>query len=172
MHPFTAEAAEQIISVLCYSRTEDTYRCHSGTKQGKGTTGEGGFRLAVALKQGLPRLTLSDSYNPAEYQTITVADSIRQGLLAPSWEDLAAKLHLNDQDILYMCLMSREEPLRVRFIEVQRIKAYRDGRNKGSAARKPTNAPERVKRCLGSPQASGRKSGRRGHAGARLRKGA
>jgi hypothetical protein len=138
MRPFTSEAAEQVISLLCYSRTDDRY--HHGPR-GKPATYAGAFRLAVAMKEGSPRLVLSDIYDPAGYRTITVADAVQQGLLDPSWEDFATKLYLNDQDILYMCLMSREEPVRLRLKEVERMKAYRDQHNDKARAVKCTYMP-------------------------------
>ena len=138
MRPFTSEAAEQVISLLCYSRTDDSY--HHGPR-GKPAAGAGAFRLAVALKEGFPRLVLSDIYDPARYRTITVADAVQQGLLDPSWEDFAAKLYLNDQDILYMCLMSREEPVPLRLNDVERVKAYRDQHNDKARAVKFTYMP-------------------------------
>jgi hypothetical protein len=95
----------------------------------------------VAVKDGSPRLALSDIYDPARYRTITVADAVQQGLLDPSWEDFATKLYLNDQDILYMCLMSREEPVFLRLNDVERVKAYRDQHNDKARAVKFTYMP-------------------------------
>ena len=156
MQPFTAEAAEQIISLLCFSRTEDTYLQRT---RGNRTVYEGAFRLAVTLNQGSSRLALSDRYHPAEFRTTTVEAAIQQGLLARSWEDLAAKLFLNDQDILYMCSMSRDEPVCLRLIEVERIKAYRDRHNNKAAAGKLTYMPGRINKHLRLvPPPSGRRS--------------
>jgi hypothetical protein len=138
MQPFTTEAAEKIISLLCYSRTEDTY--YYG-KRGRCPGIEGAFRLAVSLNRRSPHLLLSNCYRPDKYRTTTVEAAIKQGLLAPSWEDLATKLFFNDQDILYMCLMSPEEPVCLRLIDVQRIKAYRDQHNSISNAGKLTYMP-------------------------------
>jgi hypothetical protein len=138
MRPFTSEAAEQVISLLCYSRTDDRY--HHGPR-GKPDAGAGAFRLAVAVEEGPPRLALSDIYDPARYRTITVADAVQRGLLDPSWEDFATKLYLNDQDILYMCLMSREEPVPLRLNDVERVKAYRDQHNDKARAVKFTYMP-------------------------------
>jgi len=138
MRPFTSEAAEQVISLLCYSRTDDRY--HHGPR-GKPAAGAGAFRLAVAVKEGPPRLVLSDIYDPARYRTITVEDAVQRGLLDPSWEDFATKLYLNDQDILYMCLMSREEPVPLRLNDVERVKAYRDQHNDKARAVKFTYMP-------------------------------
>jgi hypothetical protein len=138
MRPFTLEAAEQVISLLCYSRTDDRY--NSG-QSGKPTTGAGAFRLAEAIKEDSPKLVLSDIYDPGRYRTITVADAVQQGLLDPSWEDFATKLYLNDQDILYMCLMSSEDPVRLRLKDVERVKAYRDQHNDKATAVKFTYMP-------------------------------
>jgi hypothetical protein len=138
MRPFTSEAAEQVISLLCYSRTDDSY--HHGPR-GKPDAVAGAFRLAVAVQEGAPRLVLSDIYDPARYRTITVEDAMQQGLLDPSWEDFATKLYLNDQDILYMCLMSRKEPVPLRLNEVERVKAYRDKHNDKTRAVKFTYMP-------------------------------
>jgi len=138
MRPFTSEAAEQVISLLCYSRTNDRY--HHGP-HGKPAADAGAFRLAVALKESSPRLALSDIYDPARYRTTTVADAMQQGLLDPSWEDFATKLYLNDQDILYMCLMSRDEPVPLRLNEVERVKTYRDQHNDKDLAVKFTYMP-------------------------------
>jgi hypothetical protein len=168
MQPFTAEAAEQIISILCYSRTEDTYR--HGPRR-KHPVNEGAFRLSVRTEQDSPRLVLSDRYDPAEYRTTTVAAAIQQGLLAPSWEDLATKLYLNDQDILFMCLMSHDEPACLRFIEIERIKAYRDQHNDRVTAGKLTYMPRSIKKHLllvSSP--AGRRPGNHGLPGMRLHK--
>ena len=145
MKVFTTEAAEQIISLLCYSRTEDTYNC--GVHRGS-VVGEGAFRLAVTADQHADRLVLSDKYDPACYQTITVKTAIQKGLLEPSWEDLAAKLYLNDQDILQMCLMSHEEPVCLRLIEIERIIAYRDQHNDKAKAKKFTYMPKRLNKHM------------------------
>jgi hypothetical protein len=138
MRPFTSEAAEQVISLLCYSRTDDRY--HHGPR-GKRDEGAGAFRLAVAVNEDAPRLVLSDIYDPDRYRTITVEDAMKQGLLEPTWEDFATKLYLNDQDILYMCLMSRKEPVPLRLSEVERVKAYRDRHNDKAKAVKFTYMP-------------------------------
>jgi hypothetical protein len=138
MRPFTSEAAEQVISLLCYSRSDDRY--HHGPRE-KPVTYAGAFRLAAAVKEGSPRLVLSDIYDPTRYRTITVADAVQQGLLDPSWEDFATKLYLNDQDILYMCLMSRVEPVPLRLNDVERVKAYRDQHNDKAKAVKYTYMP-------------------------------
>ena len=138
MRPFTSEAAEQVISLLCYSRTDDRY--HHGPRV-KPTAGAGAFRLAVAVNEDAPRLVLSDIYDAARYRTITVADAVERGLLDSSWEDFATKLYLNDQDILYMCLMSSKEPVRLRINEVERVKAYRDQHNDKAMAVKFTYMP-------------------------------
>ena len=138
MRPFTSEAAEQVISLLCYSRTDDRY--HYGPRR-KPDEGAGAFRLAVAVNEDAPRLALSEIYDPARYRTITVEDAMQQGLLDPSWEDFATKLYLNDQDILYMCLMSRKEPVPLRLNEVERVKAYRDQHNDKAKAVKFTYMP-------------------------------
>jgi len=138
MQPFTTEAAEKIISLLCFSRTEDTY--YYG-KRGKCPGSEGAFRLSISLNRRSPQLVLSNYYQSAKYRTTTVEAAIKQGLLAPSWEDLATKLFFNDQDILYMCSMSHEEPVCVRLIEVERIKAYRDQHNNIANASKLTFMP-------------------------------
>ena len=156
MQAFTAEAAEQIISVLCYSRTEDTYNYG---RPGESVIGSGGFRLAVTVGQDPHRLALSDLYHPVSYRTITVETAIQQGLLDPSWEDLATKLYLNDQDILYMCLMSNEEPVNSRLIESERIIAYRDQHNDKAKAKKFTYMPRRLNRNLRSaPSKAGRRA--------------
>jgi len=138
MRPFTIEAAEQVISLLCYSRTDDRY--HHGPSR-KPAVGGGAFRLAATVKESSPRLVLTDIFDPARYRTITVADAVKQGLLEPSWEDFATKLYLNDQDILYMCLMSREEPVPVRLNEAERVRAYRDQHNDKAGAVKFTYMP-------------------------------
>lgn len=138
MRPFTVEAAEQVISSLCYSRTDDRY--HYGPRR-KSAADAGAFRLAAAVNGGTPRLALSDIFDPARYRTITVADAVQQGLLNPSWEDLATKLYLNDQDLLYMCLLSLEEPVHIRLLEVERLKAYRDRHNDKASAVKFTYMP-------------------------------
>ena len=138
MRPFTSEAAEQVISLLCYSRTDDRY--HYGPRV-KSAEGAGAFRLAVAVNEDAPRLMLSDIYDPARFRTITVEDAMQQGLLDPSWEDFATKLYLNDQDILYMCLMSRKEPVPLRLSAVERVKAYRDQHNDKTKAVKFTYMP-------------------------------
>ena len=168
MQPFTAEAAELIIGLLCYSRTEDTY-AHG--QRGKHPVNEGVFRLSITRDHGAPRLVLSDRYHPAEYRTTTVEAAIRQGLLARSWEDLATKLYFNDQDILYMCLMSREEPLCLRLIEIERIKAYRDQHNDKVTARRFTYMPRRINKHLRLvPPPSGRWQGRQRLPGVRQQK--
>jgi hypothetical protein len=142
MRPFSAEAAEQVVSLLCYSRTDDRY--HHGP-HGKPAAFGGAFRLAAAVNEDAPRLALSDIYDPDKYLTITVADAIKQGLLNPSWEDFATKLYLNDQDILYMCLMSREEAVPLRLTEAERVKTYRDQHNDKSRAVKFTYMPRPVR---------------------------
>ncbi len=142
MRPFTPEAAEQVISNLCYTRTEDRYLFGP---RGNPAAGPGAFRLARAMSKDSPVLALSDIYDPTRYRTITVEEALRQGLLDPSWEDFAAKLFLNDQDILYLCLMSREEPVHVRLSEVERLKAYRNQHNDKAMAAKFTYMP-RVRR--------------------------
>ncbi len=138
MRPFTSEAAEQVISLLCYSRTDDRY--HYGPRR-KRDEGAGAFRLAVAVNEDAPRLALSDIYDPARFRTITVEDAMQQGLLDQTWEDFATKLYLNDQDILYMCLMSRKEPVPLRLNEVARVMAYRDHHNDKAKAVKFTYMP-------------------------------
>jgi hypothetical protein len=138
MQQFTTEAAEKIISLLCYSRTEDTY--YYG-KHGKCPGIEGAFRLSISLNRRSPRVVLSNCYQSAKYRTTTVETAIKLGLLAPSWEDLATKLFFNDQDILYMCSMSHEEPACLRLIDVERIKAYRDQHNNIAEAGKLTFMP-------------------------------
>jgi len=147
MRPFTVEAAEQVISLLCYSRTEDRYR-HG--PYGKPTAGAGAFRLAVALNKSSPRLVLSDIYHPVRYRSISVDAALQQGLLEPSWEDLATKLYLNDQDILYMCLINRKEPVRLRLNEIERVKFYRDQHNDKARAVKFTYMPCRRKHHIRS----------------------
>ena len=138
MRPFTSEAAEQVVSLLCYSRTDDRY--HHGPRAKRDEVA-GAFRLAVAVNEDAPRLVLSDIYDPARYRTITVEDAMQQGLLDPTWEDFATKLYLNDQDILYMCLMSRKEPVPLRLSAVERVKAYRDQHNDKARAVKFTYMP-------------------------------
>jgi hypothetical protein len=168
MRPFTEEAAEQVISLLCYSRTEDRY--YYGPR-GKIAAGAGAFRLAVTVNEGKPRLVLSDIYDPARFRTITIGAAMKQGLLDPSWEDLVVKLYLNDQDILYMCLMSREEPVRSRFNEIVRVKAYRDGHIDRAKAVKFTYMPRRLNDHIRSiPRNSGGGPGKRGVTGAHLHK--
>ena len=142
MRPFTSEAAEQVISLLCYSRTDDRY--HYGPR-GKPTTCAGAFRLAVTVKEGSPpQLVLSDIYDPAMYRTITVADAVQQGLLDPSWEDFATKLYLNDQDILYMCLMSRIEPVPLRLNDVARVKSFVLDSTRSASSRPPFTSNESI----------------------------
>ncbi len=143
MRRFTPETAEQVISLLCYSRTEDAYYCACG---GKNQAGAGAFRLAVTANRHVNRLVLSDKYDSLTCQTITVEYAIEKGLLEPSWEDLATKLYLNDQDVLYMCLMSREEPVCLRLIEAERIIAYRNRRNGKAKAIKFTYLPGQPKK--------------------------
>jgi hypothetical protein len=145
MRPFTNEAAEKLIGLLCYGRTEDTFL---NSARGVNRGHEGTYRLAVLLRHGPQRLVLSDRYEPAKLRTITVAEAVQNGLLAPSWEDLAAKLFLNDQDILLMCLLSHDEPLCLRFIEVERIKSYRQRHTSRSAAQKHMYMPRHGKRHL------------------------
>jgi hypothetical protein len=168
MQPFTSEAAEQIIGLLCYARTEDAYRHGLRAKR---TAHQGAYRLSIALDQGSPRLVLSDRYSPGAYRATTIESAVRQGLLSRSWEDLATKLYFNDQDVLYMCLMSHDEPLCLRLIEVERIKAYRDQHNDKAAAIKLTYMPRRINRHLRLvPQPAGRRPGKKGLAGTRERK--
>ncbi len=138
MRPFTVEAAEQVISSLCYSRTEDRY--HYGPRR-KSAADTGAFRLAAAVNEDPPRLALTDDFDPARYRTTTVANAVWQGLLDPSWEDLVIKLYLNDQDILYMCLMSLEEPVHLRLQEVEGLKAQRDQHNNKASTVKFTFMP-------------------------------
>ncbi len=139
MRIFTPEAAEQVISLLCYARTEDTYNFGHPVKN----KAAGAYRLAVIVNQHGNRLTLSDRYDPLSCRTITVASALQKNLLEPTWEDLAAKLYLNDQDILYVCLMSHEEPVCLRLIEAERIIAYRNRHNDGEAAKIFTYMPGR-----------------------------
>ncbi len=138
MRRFTPETAEQVISLLCYSRTEDTYYCGCPRKS---KAGAGAFRLAVTSNRYANRLALSDKYDSLSYQTVTVESAIQKGLLEPSWEDLATKLYLNDQDVLYMCLMSSDEPVCLRLIEAERIIAYRNRHNGKDEAKKFTYLP-------------------------------
>jgi hypothetical protein len=145
MQEFTAEAAEQVISLLCYSRTEDTY---STGRPGERIAGSGAFRLAVTEDRNAARLILTDLYHPVHYRTITVETALQQGLLAPSWEDLATKLYLNDQDILYMCLLRNEGPVCLRLIDSKKIMAYRDQHSERSKAKKFTYMPHRSNRNL------------------------
>ena len=145
MQAFTTELAEQIINLLCFSRTEDTYNYG---RPGASIIGAGAFRLAETVGQDTHRLALSDIYHPVSHRTITVETAIQQGLLDPSWEDLATKLYLNDQDILYMCLMSNEEPVCSRLIESVRIIAYRDQHNDKAKAKKFTYMPRRFNKHL------------------------
>ena len=140
MRSFTAEAAEQVISLLCFSRTED--RHHHGPRA-KPAAGAGAFRLAVTVNEGAPRLVLSDIYDPARYRTITVQAAMQQGLLDPSWEVLATKLYLNDQDLLYLCLLSSNEPVQLRLSEIERVKAYRDQHTDKAGTVKFTYMPRR-----------------------------
>ena len=156
MRPFTSEAAEQVISLLCYSRTDDRY--HNGPHV-KPAAGAGAFRLAADVKEGSPRLVLSDIFDPARYRTITVADAVQQGLLDPSWEDLATKLYLNDQDILYMCLMSLEEPVRLRLNEAERVMAYRNQHNDKARAVKFTFMPRPIRSKVVHMRSVPRKAG-------------
>ncbi len=157
MRPFTSEAAEQVISLLCYSRTDDRY--HYGPR-GKPTTCAGAFRLAVTVKAGSPpQLVLSDIYDPSRYRTITVADAVQQGVLDPSWEDFATKLYLNDQDILYMCLMSRVEPVPLRLNDVERVKSYRDQHNDKARSVKCTYMPHLPRSNVHMRSVSGKAGG-------------
>jgi len=145
MQEFTAETAEQVISLLCYSRTEDTYDTNLS---GKNMAGAGAFRLAVTGDRETTQLILTDLYHPLHYRTITVDAALQYGLLAPSWDDLAAKLYLNDQDILYMCLMNNEDPVCLRLIESNRIMAYRDQHSEKAKAKKFTYMPHRSNKHL------------------------
>jgi hypothetical protein len=145
MKEFTAEAAEHVISLLCYSRTEDTY--DTGLS-GERTAGTGAFRLSATGEGDATRLILTDIYHPVHYRTITVEAALHQGLLAPSWEDLATKLYLNDQDILYMCLLSGEGPVCLRLLASKRIMAYRDQHIDKANAKKFTYMPHRSNRNL------------------------
>jgi hypothetical protein len=145
MRIFTPEAAERVISLLCYSRTEDTY--YFGCP-GKSQVGAGAFRLAVTANRHANRLVLTDKYDSLSCQTITVESAIQKGLLEPSWEDLATKLYLNDQDVLYMCLISREEPVCLRLIEAERIIAYRNRLNGKAKTKKFTYLPGQPKKQL------------------------
>ncbi len=140
MRIFTPEAAEQVIGLLCYSRTEDRYDCGYPS-----TCSAGAFRLAAKVNPP-GRLALSDDYDSLSYQTVTIESALQKGLLEPSWEDLAAKLYLNDQDILYMCLMSSEEPVCLRLIEAQRIIAYRNRHIEKATAKKFTYLPGQRKK--------------------------
>ena len=145
MQEFTSEGAEQVISLLCYSRTEDTYNTNH---PGKRVAGTGAFRLAVTGDSEAARLILTDLYHPVHYRTITIDAALQHGLLAPSWDDLATKLYLNDQDILYMCLMSTEGPVCLRLIESKRIMAYRDLHSEKAKAKKFTYMPHRSNKHL------------------------
>jgi hypothetical protein len=145
MKEFTAEAAEQVIGLLCYSRTEDTY--DTGLF-GERTASTGAFRLSVTGNGDATRLILTDLYHPVHYRTITVEAALHQGLLAPSWEDLATKLYLNDQDILYMCLLRGEGPVCLRLIESKRIMSYRDEHIDKTNAKKFTYMPHRSNKNL------------------------
>ncbi len=145
MRIFTPEAAEQVISLLCYTRTEDTY---TSSHAGRNRTNAGAFRLAVTVNRHANRLALSDRYDSLFCRTITVESALQKSLLKPSWEDLAIRLYLNDQDILYMCLMSREEPVCLRLIEAERIIAYRDRHNEKAMTKKFTYLPGQPKRDL------------------------
>ncbi len=138
MRIFTPEAAEQVVSLLCYSRTEDTY---TSGHPGRNKSDAGAYRLAVTLNRHANRLTLSDRYDSLLCRTITVESALQKNLLEPSWEDLAAKLYLNDQDVLYMCLMSLEEPVCLRLIEAERIIAFRNRHNEKAKAKKFTYMP-------------------------------
>ncbi len=150
MRNFTPEAAEQVIGLLCYSRTEDRYDC--------GCSGEnrtGAFRLAVTVTQQSNRLALSDRFS-LSHQTITIIDALKRDLLEPSWEDLAAKLYLNDQDILYMCLTSSHEPVCLRLIDAIRIIAYRNRHTERAKAKKFTYSPgQREKQVRLAPGKAG-----------------
>ena len=145
MRIFTPEAAEQVISLLCYSRTEDRYSCGFS-----GQSEQGAFRLVERVERTASRLALSDEYDHLSNQTITVASALWRGLLEPSWEDLAAKLYLNDQDIIYMCLMSYDEPVCLRLIDAVRIMAYRNRHTEKAKTKKFTYFPgQRGKKHLG-----------------------
>jgi hypothetical protein len=157
MQPFTTEAAERLIGLLCYGRTEDTYLNRA---QQVHADQDATYRLAAVRDRGPTRLALSDRYVADAFRTITVEEAIKAGLLAPSWEDLAAKLYMNDQDILLMCLLSREEPLCLRFIEVERVKSYRDQHTTRTAVAKHMYMPRRITRSQGSAAS---KAGRRTH---------
>jgi len=145
MRIFTPEAAEQVISLLCYTRTEDTYTF--GPLE-RSKSNAGAFRLAVTVNQHANRLTLSDRYDSLFCRTISVESALQKSLLEPSWEDLASKLYLNDQDIIYMCLMSHEEPVCLRLIEAERIIAYRNRHNGKAKSNKFTYLPGRPKKDL------------------------
>ncbi len=145
MRLFSTEAAEQVISLLCYTRTEDTYALG---RSGRNKSNAGAFRLAVTVNQQAKQLTLSDRYDPLICRTITVKSALQESLLEPSWEDLATKLYLNDQDVLYMCLMSHEEPVCLRLIEAERIIAYRNGHNEIAKAKRFTYLPGQPKKDL------------------------
>ncbi len=144
MRIFTPEAAEQVIGLLCYVRTEDRYDCGC-----PGASSAGAFRLATTINSP-SQLALSDDYDSLSCQTITIASALQKGLLEPSWEDLAVKLYLNDQDILYMCLMSHEEPVCLRLIEAHRMIAYRNHHIKKARAKKFTFWPGQRKKRLSS----------------------
>ena len=168
MRPFTAEAAEQVISLLCFSRTEDR---HLHGPRAKPAAGAGAFRLAVAVDKGVPRLVLSDIYDPARYRTITVEAAMKEGFLEPSWEDLATKLYLNDQDLLYLCLLSSKEPVQLRLSEIARVKAYRDQHIDKARTVKFTYMPRRPNDHMRSvPRTSGCGQGGRQMKGANLHK--
>jgi hypothetical protein len=145
MQEFTAEAAEQVIGLLCYSRTEDTY---STGFPGEGMASTGAFRFSATGDGNATRLLLTDLYHPVHYRTITIEAALHQGLLAPSWEDLAAKLYLNDQDILYMCLLRGEGPVCLRLLDSKRIMAYRDQHIDKAKAKKFTYMPHRSNKNL------------------------
>ncbi len=144
MRIFTPEAAEQVVSLLCYSRTEDTY---TSDRPERNKSDAGAYRLAVTMNRHANRLTLSDRYDALLCRTITVKSALQKNLLEPSWEDLAAKLYLNDQDILYMCLTSLEEPVCLRLIEAERIIAYRNRHTEKSKAKKFTYMPGRPEKA-------------------------
>jgi hypothetical protein len=157
MRIFTPEAAEQVISLLCYTRTEDTYTYgHSGRNK----SNAGAFRLAVTVNRHANRLTLSDRYDSLFCRTVSVESALQKSLLKPSWEDLATKLYLNDQDILYMCLMSHEEPVCLRLIEAERIIAYRNRHNEKARAKKFTYLPGQPKKDLRLTTANSATAGR------------